>query len=206
MLRRLWKKSRALNFSLLENKKEFSRGKKRITPPGQHGAKRKRFSDYANQNREKQKIRFLYGLKENQLGNLFAKLKKQKGNIGDNLLINCETRLDNLVFRSGLTNTRSLARQLVSHGHFLVDNGQKVQKVKSPSYQVKPNNIISLRKEKMRENKLIKTNLQQNNPCPAYVNLDKEKLTITYLRYPLVEELNKEINTSLVVEWYNKKI
>jgi small subunit ribosomal protein S4 len=111
MSKPLWKKSRALNFSLLENKKEFSRGKKRITPPGQHGDKRKRHSAYALQNHEKQKLRFLYGLKEKQLHNLFAKLKKEKGNTGDNLLISCEARLDNIVFRSGLVCTRCMARQ-----------------------------------------------------------------------------------------------
>src|SRR5438067_10521496 len=96
----LTRKSRAFGFSLLENKKEFSRGKKRTTPPGQHGDKRKRRSVYALQNREKQKIRFLYGLKEKQLYSLFAKLKKEKSNTGDNLLVNCESRLDNIVFRS----------------------------------------------------------------------------------------------------------
>lgn len=127
---------------------------------------------------------------------MFTKLKKNKENIGDNLLINCESRLDNLVFRSGLVNTRNCARQLVSHGHFLV-NGQKV---KTPSYQVTPGQIISLRKEKLTENKIVKDSLEQNIKFPPYLNFDKQKLTINYVRHPLSTELNKDIDTSLVVE------
>jgi small subunit ribosomal protein S4 len=148
------------------------------------------------QNIEKQKVRLLYGLKEKQLYNLFSKVKKEKGNANDNLLINCESRLDNLVFRSGLVHTRRLSRQLVSHGHFLVDG----QKVKTPSYQVKSGQVISLRKEKMAENKLIKSSLEQNIKVPSYLNFDRQKLTIIYLRYPAIEELNRGINTNLVVE------
>jgi small subunit ribosomal protein S4 len=96
---------------LLENGKEFSRGKKRTTPPGIHGNKRKRRSVHALQNMEVQKVRLLYGLKEKQLYNLFKKNKKEKGNVGDNVLKSCESRLDNLVFRSGIVHTRRLARQ-----------------------------------------------------------------------------------------------
>lgn len=200
--RKIYKKSRALNFSLLENGKEFSRGKKRNTPPGIHGSKRKRHSAHALQNIEKNKLRFLYGWKEKQLYNLFEKNKKKQGNIGDNLLINSESRLDNLVFRSGLVNTRRYARQLVSHEHFLV-NGKKV---KTPSCQIKPGQVISLRKEKMAENKSIKSSLEQNIKSPPYINFDRQKLNITYVRYPVAEEFNKGMNTDLVVEWYNRKI
>lgn len=195
----LWKKSRALGISLLENKKEFSRGKKRTTPPGQHGANKKRYcSTYALRNKENQKILHLYGLRKKHLDNLFTKLKKHKENIGDNLLIKCESRLDSLVFRSGLISTRRCARQLVSHGHFLV-NGQKV---KSPSYQVSLGQIISLKKEKMKENQIVKESLEQNIKTPPYLNFDKQKLTINYVRQPLSGELNKDINPSLVVELY----
>jgi len=169
-------------------------------PPGQHGEKRKRYSSaYSFQNREKQKIKISYGLREKQLYNLFAKLKKEKGNISDNLLINCESRLDNLVFRSGLINTLRFSRQLVSHGHFLV-NGKKV---KTPSYQLEVGDVVSFRKEKMSQNKLIKKNLEQNVKFPDYISFDKQKLTITYLRHPFPEEIKKDIDTSLVVEWYN---
>jgi small subunit ribosomal protein S4 len=183
----------------LENKKEFSRGKKRTTPPGQHGANKKRhFSTYALRNKENQKILHLFGTRKRHLINLVDKLKKHKENIGDNLLINFESRLDNLVLRSGLVSTRRCARQLVSHGHFSV-NGQKV---KTPSYQVNPGQVISLRKEKMTENKIVKESLEQNIKVPSFLNFDKQKLTINYVRYPLSTELNKDINPSLAVESY----
>ncbi|WNE40512.1 MAG: 30S ribosomal protein S4 [Mycoplasmataceae bacterium] len=195
----LWKKSRALGISLLENKKEFSRGKKRTTPPGQHGAnKKKHHSTYALRNKENQKILHLYGTRKRHLTNLVDKLKEHKENIGDNLLINCESRLDNLVLRSGLISTRRCARQLVSHGHFLV-NGQKV---KCPSYQVSIGQTISLKKEKMKESRIVKESLEQNIKTPPYLNFDKQNLTINYIRHPLSGELNKDINPSLVVESY----
>ncbi|WNE40928.1 MAG: 30S ribosomal protein S4 [Mycoplasmataceae bacterium] len=195
----LWKKSRALGISLLENKKEFSRGKKRTTPPGQHGAKKRRnFSTYGLRNKENQKILHLYGTRKRHLINLVEKLKKHKENIGDNLLINFESRLDNLVFRSGLVSTRRCARQLVSYGHFLVNN----QKVKCPSYRVSVGQTISLKKEKMKENRIVKESLEQNIKVPSYLNFDKQNLTINYIRQPLPTELNKDINSSLAVESY----
>jgi small subunit ribosomal protein S4 len=104
--------------------------------------------------------------------------------------------LDNLVFRSGLVGTRGCARQLVSHGHFSVDG----QKVKSPSYQVEPGQVITLRKEAMIENKIVKSSLEQNIKVPSYLNFDKQNLIINYVRLPLSAELNKDIDTSLVVE------
>jgi small subunit ribosomal protein S4 len=106
--RPIWKMSRALEFSLLGNKKEFSRGKRRVTPPGQHGQKkvrRKKISPFGVQNREKQRIRFSYGLKAKQLKNLFLKLKEKKGNTSQHVLTNLASRLDNLIFRSGLVST-----------------------------------------------------------------------------------------------------
>ena len=208
----IWKKSRALGFSLLENKKEFSRGKKRTTPPGQHGLKKvrnRRISLYASQNREKQKLRFLYRLKEKQLKNLFSKLKKKKGNVFYNLLVNLESRLDNLVFRSGLVNTRSFARQLVNHGHlFLVE--QKPKRVNLPGYQVKIGSVITL-KEKMRNNPLIKQQLEQNPnfKAPNFLQVNREKFEITYSQLPSLPELEKQIsgiNLNLVAEHYNKRI
>ncbi|CAG8684989.1 5337_t:CDS:2, partial [Racocetra fulgida] len=167
----------ALNFSLLENRKEF---RKRTTPPGQHGAKRKRFSVHALQNREQKKLQLLYAWRNRQLYNLFSKLKAKGGNVGNNLLVVSESRLDNLVFRSHLVKTRRMARQLVNHGHFLL-NGKKVT---IPSYEVRPGNVISLKKPIMKENQIIKSSLEQNNPMPSFLSFDKEKLTITYLRYP----------------------
>src|SRR5687768_12579491 len=104
----IWKKSRALGFSLLRNKKEFSRGKKRTTLPGQHGqkkTKRRKNSLPGIQNREKQRIRFSYGLKAKQLKNLFLKLESKEGNTAQHVLTHLVSRLDNLIFRSGLVST-----------------------------------------------------------------------------------------------------
>ncbi|MCE8163440.1 MAG: 30S ribosomal protein S4 [Candidatus Moeniiplasma glomeromycotorum] len=197
----LWRKSRALNFSLLGTKKEFSRGKKRITRPGMHGHKRKRkLSLYATKLQEKQKIMFSYGWRNKQMKNEYIKAKAKTGDTGVNLLISSESRLDNLIFKSGLLNTIDFAREWVSHGHFLVND----KKVKIPSYKIEPGQTISFKKEKMRENKLVKGILEQNIKTSPYLTFDRQKLTIKYVRYPLPEELNKDINTSLVVEWYNQ--
>lgn len=200
----LWRKSRALGISLLENKKEFSRGKKRTTIPGQHGnnlRRKRRASTYSLQNKEKQKIRFLYGLRERQLRNLFIKLKNKKGELGYNLLLTLESRLDNLVFRSGI-GTRRFARQLVNHGHFLV-NGKKID---IPSYEVKVNDVIQL-SEKLFNNDKIKSFLENKKEVPGYIDFNSSKISLKFLRLPLQEEIiNNDISIPLVIEWYNKKI
>jgi len=190
------KKLRALGLPLPKFRNKGS------NPPGQHGEKRKKKkSSYGLQLQEKQKIK-LYGLRDKQLRNEYVKAKLKAGNVGVNLLISSESRLDNLVFKSGIVNTVGFARQWVNHKHFLVDG----KNINIPSYKVKPGQVISLKKEEDKENKLIKNVLEQNIKTPPYVNLDREKLTISYLRYPLPEELNKDINTSLVVEWWNRRV
>ena len=105
------KKARALGFSLRRNRQEFSRGKKRITPPGVHGNKRKRLSSYAVKLREKQKVKYGYGRRDRQLKNEYIKAKEKSGNNDINLLVSSESRLDNLIFRSGLFNTLPFARE-----------------------------------------------------------------------------------------------
>jgi small subunit ribosomal protein S4 len=193
----LWRKSRALGISLLENKKEFSRGKKRTTIPGQHGnnTRRRRASAYSLQNKEKQKIRFLYGLRERQLRNLFIKLKNKKGELSYNLLLALESRLDNVVFRAGL-GTRRFARQLVNHGHFLV-NGEKVD---IPSYLIKIGDVIEL-SEKIFNNDKIKYFLEKKTEVPAYIDFNREKMTVAFARTPLFEEItNSDISIPLIIE------
>jgi len=202
----VWKKSRALGFSLLGNKKEF---RKRSTLPGQHSEKRKRrLSTYALQNREKNRMRFFFGfLKENQLRNAFINSKKKtessenKLNIEDSLLINLTSCLVNIIRLSGLANTQLLARQLIGHGHFLID-GKKVDKF---TFQVKVGSVITPRRKELRENKIIKANLEQNAKFPDFLSFDKENLAITYLRLPFPEEVNKLFDTSLVVSWYSRR-
>jgi len=192
-----YKKSRRLGFSTLENGKELA---KRPYAPGIHGtSRRKKISEYGIQLQEKQKVRFMYGLNEKQFRRLFEKASKMSGIAGENFLKLLESRLDNLVYRMGLSTTRRGARQIVNHGHILV-NGKKVD---IPSYTCKPGDIISV-KENSLEHKAILNALEQNIKAPAFVEFDKKKLTGKYLRLPERNELNAVINESLIVEFYNR--
>ena len=146
-----YKKSRRLGFSTLENGKDLA---KRPYAPGQHGTGRKKVSEYGVQLQEKQKVKFLYGLSEKQFKRTFEKAGKMKGVHGTNFLILLESRLDNIVYRLNLAPTRRASRQLVNHGHILV-NGKKVD---IPSYQVKPGDTISIR-EKSSNHPVIKESL-----------------------------------------------
>lgn len=182
-----YKKSRRYGFSTLENGKDLA---KRPYAPGQHGAgRRKKISEYGIQLQEKQKIRFMYGLNEKQFRRLFDRASKLKGVHGENFLKLLESRLDNLVYRMGLSTTRRGARQLVNHGHILV-NGSKVD---IPSYSCKPGDVISV-KENSLEHPAIKASLEAGVKTPAYVEFDNKKLTGTYLRYPERTELSADIN------------
>ena len=184
-----YKKSRRYGFSTLENGKDLA---KRPYAPGQHGAgRRKKISEYGIQLQEKQKIRFMYGLNEKQFRRLFDRASKLKGVHGENFLKLLESRLDNLVYRMGLSTTRRGARQLVNHGHILV-NGSKVD---IPSYSCKPGDVISV-KENSLEHPAIKASLEAGVKTPAYVEFDNKKLTGTYLRYPERTELSADINES----------
>ena len=192
-----YKKSRRYGFSTLENGKDIAR---RPFAPGQHGAgRRKKVSEYGIQLQEKQKIRFMYGLNEKQFRRTFDKAAKLKGIHGENFLKLLESRLDNLVYRMGLANTRRAARQIVNHGHIMV-NGVKVD---IPSYQCKPGDVIAVR-EKSLEHPAIRASLEANVTRPAFVEFDAKKLSGTYLRLPERAELNAEINENLVVEFYNR--
>ena len=192
-----YKKARRLNFSLLENGKELAR---RPYAPGMHGAdRRKKISEYGVQLQEKQKVRLMYGLTEKQFRKVFDRASRMKGVAGENLLKLLESRLDNLVYRMGLAKTRRGARQVVNHGHILV-NGVKVD---IPSFQVKPGSTISV-KENSLEHKAIKESLEATLNRPAYVDFDVKKMSGTYVRLPDRSELNSEINESLIVEFYNR--
>ncbi len=192
-----YKKARRLNFSLLENGRELAR---RPYAPGMHGVdRRKKISEYGVQLQEKQKVRLMYGLTEKQFHKVFDRASRMKGVAGENLLRLLESRLDNLVYRMGLAKTRRAARQVVNHGHILV-NGVKVN---IPSYQVKPGDVISV-KENSLEHKAIKEALEATLKRCAYVEFDDKKMSGTYVRYPDRSELNQEINESLIVEFYNR--
>ena len=172
---------------------------RRTTAPGQHGAGRKNVKEYGLQLREKQSARRYYGVQENQFKSYYVKADKKEGVTGENLLSILETRFDNIVYRMGLSRTRSGARQLVNHGHILVDGN----KVDIPSYRVKPGQVISLR-EKSRNLKVVKESLETLHTIPAYVTFDNEKREGTYVRLPERSELSPEIDESLIVEYYNR--
>ena len=192
-----YKKSRRLGFSTLENGKELA---KRPYAPGQHGQdRRKKLSEYGIQMQEKQKVRILYGLNEKQFKKTFEKASKMKGIAGENLLVLLESRLDNMVYRLGMARTRRSARQIVNHGHILV-NGKKVD---IPSYITKVGDVISVKENSLNHPAIIDA-LEQNKSVPAFLEMDKQKLTGKYLRTPERSELNPEINEQLIVEFYNR--
>jgi len=171
------------------------------TPPGQHGARRTRLSDYAVQLREKQKVRRFYGVLEKQFRNYYKKAERQKGATGENLLQLLESRLDNVVYRMGFGSTRAESRQLVSHKSILV-NGRKVN---IASYQVKPEDVVTVT-EKARAQLRIQAALQlasQRAPID-WVDVDATKLEGVFKRLPDRGELPPEINENLIVELYSK--
>jgi small subunit ribosomal protein S4 len=193
----MWKLSRRLGISLSGTGKELQ---KRPYPPGQHGpGQRRKLSEYGLQLQEKQKLRHMYGVNERQFRKTFEEAGKMPGKHGENFMILLESRLDNLVYRLGFARTRRQARQLVNHGHILVDGSR----VDIPSYRVKPGQTISVR-EKSRNLQVIKEALEVNNFVPDYLTLDADKLEGTYTRLPERSELPAEINEALIVEFYSR--
>ncbi|MDQ0224580.1 30S ribosomal protein S4 [Metabacillus niabensis] len=192
-----WKLSRRLGISLSGTGKELE---KRPYAPGQHGpGQRKKLSEYGLQLQEKQKLRHMYGVNERQFRNLFDKAGKMAGIHGENFMILLDSRLDNIVYRLGLARTRRQARQLVNHGHILVDGSR----VDIPSYQVKPGQTISLR-EKSRNLDIVKEAIEVNSFVPDYLTFDADKLEGTFTRLPERSELPAEINEALIVEFYSR--
>ena len=193
----VYKKSRHLGFSVLENGKELA---KRAYGPGEHGQDRRRkLSNYGVQLQEKQKLRFMYGLSEKQMHKAFEMALKAKGVNGENLLRILESRLDNLVYRIGFATTRKGARQLVNHGHITV-NGKKVD---IPSYQVKPGDVIGL-KESDKDMAIVKASLEALHNRVEFVTFDEKKMEGTYVRMPERSELNADIDEALIIEYYNR--
>ncbi|PTK50871.1 30S ribosomal protein S4, partial [Staphylococcus nepalensis] len=174
---------------------------KRPYAPGQHGPnQRKKLSEYAIQLREKQKLRYLYGITERQFRNTFDIAGKQSGVHGENFMRLLARRLDAVVYALGLARTRRQARQLVNHGHIEVDGGR----VDIPSYTLKPGQVISVR-EKSQKLDIILESVEINNFVPEYLEFDEEKLSGTFVRIPERSELPAEINEQLIVEYYSGK-
>lgn len=195
----VWKKSRRLGFSVLETGEELTR---RNTIPGQHGnARRPKLTNYGIQLQEKQRIRHTYQLSEKQFYNTYLKASKKSGSAGENFLVMLESRLDNIVYRMGFARTRRASRQLVNHGHVLVDG----KKVDIPSFQVKPGQVIEIR-ERAKNLSVINEALEAATATVDFVEVNKDAKKGTYVRYPERKELftAQEINELLVVEFYNR--
>lgn len=191
-----FKLSRRVGISLSGNGKDM----KRPFPPGQHGpGQRKKMSGYGVQLNEKQKLRHMYGLNEKQFRNLFDKASKLKGIAGENFMVLLESRLDNLVYRLGLSNSRAGARQLVSHGHVTV-NGKKVD---IASYIVSTGDAIALR-ERSKGLSAVKEALANRNHLPAYLEFNDAAVEGKYIRLPERAELPQEIDEKQIVEFYSR--
>lgn len=175
--------------------------KRRGYPPGQHGQRRPKHSDYGVQLREKQKAKRIYGLLERQFRNYFEKAERMKGKTGDNLLVLLERRLDNVVFRLGFATTRRESRQLVRHGHFLVGG----RKVNIPSYLVRPGETIELR-EKSRSLKAVSEALDAvaRRGMPAWLELDRDNFRGVVKAHPTRTDITEPIQEQLIVELYSK--
>jgi small subunit ribosomal protein S4 len=169
--------------------------------PGQHGRRRGKIQGYGIQLREKQKVKRMYGVLERQFRNYFAKAARAKGITGNNLLQMLERRLDNVVYRLGFASSRAMARQLVSHGHILVDG----RKLDVASALVKPGSVISLREES-RKNEQIKICLDtaQGRGVPAWLELDADQFKGTIKQLPSREDITMPIQEQLIVELYSK--
>ena len=173
----------------------------RSYPPGQHGQGRSKSSEYGQQLREKQKAKRYYGVLESQFRSYYEMAERRQGKTGENLLSILECRLDNVVYRLGFAMSRAEARQMVSHGHFTV-NGRKVN---SPSYQVKPGMVITL-KESSRGLEKIKANIEANSsrPAPKWLEYDANNQIAKVVGVPARDDIDLPIEEHLIVELYSK--
>ena len=162
---------------------------------------RKKVSEYGMQLKEKQKLKFIYGVLEKQFYHYYEIASKMEGQAGNNLIVCLESRLDNVVFRMGLALTRREARQLVNHGHFLV-NGKRVD---IPSYRIKVGDVISLR-DKSKSSPKFKANVEETNGriVPLWLEVNKDEFSAKVTRMPNIEDLDYDVEAHLIVELYSK--
>jgi small subunit ribosomal protein S4 len=174
---------------------------KNSVPPGQHGATRKRKapSEYSIQLKEKQKAKYTYGLLERQFRKTFEEAARIKGVTGENLIILLEARLDNTVYRMGISPSRPAARQLVSHKHVMVNDVV----VNIPSYQLKPGDVITIA-DKSRESESIKSLMRPRNPKIGWVDFSEAQMSGTFIAFPIRENVPENIREQLIVELYSK--
>src|SRR5919108_2468276 len=192
------RKSRRLGTDLVGGDQSFE---KRPHPPGQHGRARVKESEYRQQLQEKQKARFTYGVMEKQFRKYYEEAVRRPGKTGEELLQILESRLDNVVYRAGLARTRRMARQLVSHGHFLV-NGEKVN---IPSYRVSRYDVIDVRPKSLGTDPfVIAKELVGDRPIPAWLQVVPSNLRILVHQLPERAQIDTQVNEQLIVELYSK--
>jgi small subunit ribosomal protein S4 len=182
--------------------KEKCAVERRNFPPGQHGTRRgRRTLGYGLQLREKQKVKRIYGVLESQFRNYFEEADRRKGITGENLLVMLERRLDNVVYSLGFAASRAQARQLVRHGHVLVDG----RKISIPSYQVQANQSVVV-KEASRKNPLVRSSVEtaRGRGVPEWLELDAENVSGKVLRLPTREDIKLPIQEQLIVELYSR--
>lgn len=174
---------------------------KKNYPPGQHGLakKRRKTSEYGIQLKEKQKVKYTYGLLEKQFRNLYDKASRMKGRKGENLILLLESRLDNIVFRTGIAPSRAAARQLVTHRHITL-NGELCN---IPSSQVKPGDIVAVR-ERSKSLESIQESISRGSARHSWIEWDPSTLSAKYLNLPVRSEVPETINEQLIVELYSK--
>ena len=192
------RKSRRLGVDLVGGDSAFER---RPYPPGQHGRGRIKESEYLLQLREKQKARFTYGILEKQFHNYYTEASRRQGKTGDNLLQQLECRLDNVVYRAGFARTRRHARQLVTHGHFMV-NGKKVD---IPSFQVTAHDVIDVREKSKNLHPIVVARETHNDKVvPGWLTVRPNKGRILVHQLPVREQIVVDVSEQLIVELYSK--
>jgi small subunit ribosomal protein S4 len=192
------RKSRRLRVDLVGGDQAYER---RPYPPGQHGRARIKESEYLLQLQEKQKARFTYGVMEKQFSRYYKEANRLKGKTGENLLRLLETRLDNVVYRAGLARTRRQARQLVSHGHFTVNN----IKVDVPSYRVSQYDIVDIREKSAPTLPFqLARETQGDRPIPGWLQVIPDRLRILVHQVPERAQIDVPLQEQLIVEYYSK--
>ena len=195
----LTKKSRRLGVDLVGGDQAFER---RPYPPGQHGRGRVKESEYRNQLQEKQKARFTYGIMEKQFHRYYDEANRRAGKTGDNLLQLLEARLDNVVYRAGFARTRRHARQLVVHGHFMV-NGHKVD---IPSFQVSALDVIDVRQKSLEMTPfIVSRETHGERLVPAWLDVLPNRMRILVHQLPVRAQIEVPVQEQLIVEYYSKK-
>lgn len=174
---------------------------RRNYPPGEHGQGRTKFSEYAVQLREKQKVKRMYGLMERQFRRYFTLAERSRGITGESLLLFLERRLDNMIYRMGFATSRAEARQLVRHGHFLIEG----KKVDIPSYLVRPGQVVSVRERSRTVTRILEAIEQaERRGVPDWLEVQREAFSARVKALPTRADLTMPINEKLVVELYSK--